>query len=686
MFCRIFQFQAWTRNVQAGLAFCLWLCWGFVAGTSAALALTTDASISTAPQLEVSVWHEQTGQSAWADIQAGAAKFETWDLTQSEVHLGYSDTPVWVRVRIHRQETQPSIRVLEIPYHGLASVEFFMADNPSLTDGRVDASVHLEHRFAAIPVELKKDLTEVYIRVQSNNALTVPLRLWASRDFLSHVQKTSVLQALYFGALLVMVVYNLFLALSLRDRRFAGYVVFAMALGMGMLSGNGYGLLYFWTDWPEFDDLAQEFFLYLAAALSIDFSRCFLQLKQRWPLVNKVLLGGELLMVTLAFVLLSSLVWSFDRHWINKLVAPCALLLGVLILVAGVRQLVQAVHGIRFFMLAWSILWLGVFVATFRIYGWVPSNVLTMYAIQIASAFEMLLLAFALADIVHQERSEREVAQLLSLRLKDDMVRQLRLSEEHLEKAVETRTQQFQEAVVRQRQLLDQYVRFGAMISHEFRNPLGIIQSQTSLLRKLQQPTGQPETTKRLDIISSATKRLVDLFDRWLQGGKLQQLGDNMHLQTLDLSSWLQDLLAVRPEYQADHQVLLQHEVADPRNAQVCVDESLLEIAVLNLLDNACKYSPPGTAVTVRVSQRAGQVGIAIQDQGPGIPEAVQQSIFEDYVRLQPEGAVRGMGLGLALVKRIGELLNAQIELTSQPGQGSCFSLWLPRISTCEQA
>jgi signal transduction histidine kinase len=179
-----------------------------------------------------------------------------------------------------------------------------------------------------------------------------------------------------------------------------------------------------------------------------------------------------------------------------------------MIMVASARALMQGRKGIRFFILAWTCLWLGVFVASMRMLGWLPSNVWTLYALQISSVLEMLLLAFALADIVYQERAQSDQVKASALRLEQQMVMQLQLSEERLEQAVLNRTQQLQQAMDKQQLILDQYVRFGSLISHEFRNPLGIIQSQISLLRR-QNVMAESEGVRRLDTMDSAVRTLV---------------------------------------------------------------------------------------------------------------------------------------------------------------------------------
>lgn len=662
-----------TRCLACLLSWLLWVCLGG-AGALAQPASTAELS------WDIAIWRDLGGQAGLAEVRQAseAGRFSLWDKRLGEVNLAHSPGALWLRVTLDKPADQARLWVLELPFHGLDTLDIHLPNGGMVAAGasRSGQAQLLQHRFPAVSLELEDGINVLYLRAISRNALTVPVRVWLPREFLAHVQASTMVQAFYFGGLAVMVLYNLFLAISLGDRRFFSYVLFASTLFAGMFSGNGYGRLLLWPDAGQFDAISQSFFLCLSAALSIDFSRHFLQLRSWQPRMHRLLQAGELLLFGLAaLLLLGTVAGTLDLSLVHRTLSFTVLPLGVLIMVAAVRSLLMGVKGVRFFVLAWSVLWLGVFVATLRILGWLPSNDLTMYAIQIASAAEMLLLALALAEIVHQERAEREQAQTLTLQLQEQMVLQLRQSEERLDQAVKERTRESEEALARQGEVLEQYVRFGALISHEFRNPLSIIQSQVSLLRKLVLPdTG---TEPRLESIMGATRRLKHLFDRWLQGGRLHLLGEDLNLQPLQLWPWVQDLLTAYPQYTANHQIVLEHDPHESLHLWVHADESLLESAVVNLLDNACKYSPAQTQVRLFVRQGEGRLGLCVQDQGPGISAALQASIFDEYTRGQPEGPVRGLGLGLALVKRIADLMQGSIELHSTPGQGSCFCLWL---------
>jgi signal transduction histidine kinase len=132
---------------------------------------------------------------------------------------------------------------------------------------------------------------------------------------------------------------------------------------------------------------------------------------------------------------------------------------------------------------------------------------------------------------------------------------------------------------------------------------------------------------------------------------------------------------------EASAYLLLNHAVAWRWNAQVqdvWADEPLLETAMTNLLENACKYSAAGTLITIETREEPGFVGIAIADQGCGIAPGDQHRIFDEFFRVAPESNVMGMGLGLAIVARIAQVHGGHITLDSQPGQGSSFCFWLP--------
>ena len=610
-----------------------------------------------------------------------ARRFEPWPAERGQINLGYTASTYWVRFPVHRQADAPERWVLELPYFQLRTVDFFAPERAPMRTG---SALPLEsrpfaHRFFAFPLEPGTEPQDHYLRVRgSSHSLTVPLVIWQEPAFRTNVQNTLVIQFLYFGGLLALCLYNLFLAASLRDTRFLLYALFAGVFGTAMLAGNGLGQMFVWPGRTDFDNVALIVFLTLACAMLMLFSRRFLQAERYTPKISLALMGLALAYLLTSGLLLASIWMPIPTLALSQVASGLTLIAGVLVPIAGIKVLRQGQKSTRFFLLAWLVLWTGAMVAIGRAYGWLPTNTFTAYSLQISSAFEMLLLALAMADVIHLERRERESAQKSALLAQQRLLEESKSAALRLEQAVQERTLQLEAALDAQNQLFKRYVRFGALISHEFRNPLGIVNSQISLLRK-EQEKGQLSLEKRLTIMSEATRRLLSLFETWMKGDRLQQAMQEIRPQAIPLAAWLRELIDSQALLHDRHPMALRlsEEVGD-----IWADENLLEVAMLNLIDNACKYSEPGRPVLIETRSKNGWVGIAVSDQGCGIEAKDHGAIFDDYYRVRPEGAVPGIGLGLAFVRRIVQMHQGDLELSSVPGQGSCFCLWLPHNPT----
>ena len=119
---------------------------------------------------------------------------------------------------------------------------------------------------------------------------------------------------------------------------------------------------------------------------------------------------------------------------------------------------------------------------------------------------------------------------------------------------------------------------------------------------------------------------------------------------------------------------------AEPSPAQAVLDPKWTAEAVGNLLDNAVKYTPPGGTVSVRVTAYELFCRIDVTDTGPGIPEDEQARIFERFYRSPAVRDAQGVGLGLYLAREIAAANGGYIKVTSRPGNGSTFSLFLPKM------
>ena len=108
------------------------------------------------------------------------------------------------------------------------------------------------------------------------------------------------------------------------------------------------------------------------------------------------------------------------------------------------------------------------------------------------------------------------------------------------------------------------------------------------------------------------------------------------------------------------------------------VDGVLIEKLLVNLLENAAKYTPPGTHIAISVSGSQEHVRVIVEDDGPGIPKALQSSLFEKFTRASSEGAVAGSGLGLSICRAIAQLHAMALTAENKPQGGARFVLSIP--------
>lgn len=647
----------------------------FWVGHGRALELPAQATqVDLATQVEV--LEDPSGSLTLDDVTGPAYKsqFRRWTAT-GDVHLGFTSSAYWLRVSLQRAPGDPRHWLLEVPYAQISSINFHAPGALPVRTGSMSTvwSRPVFHRFFAFPVEPSEQAHYFYLRVSSVYALSVPLVAWEANAFNAHLQMTMLVQSLYYGELLALMVYNLFLFWSLRDARFFFYAVFAGFFCMGIFAGNGLGMLFLWPNYPDFDAISQSAFLSAAGAFAVLFSRSFFKVGNIAPVVNRLLQLSALSFFWVASLLLASLLWTVPLAYVFHSLMVTGLVTAGLILIASVQALRMGLGGTRIFLLAWGLLWMGVTVASLRAYGWVPTNLFTSYSLQISSAAEILLLSLALAHMVRAEREAREIAQQEALQANRLLVETLQVSEEKLEHEVMERTARLESSLARQMEMLAQYTRFSSLVSHEFRNPLAIIDSQLSLLKK-ELARGINQIDKRILAMTHAVRRLSVLLNHWQKGDHLDDILPRMHLQPLKVHPWLRQLLDDSASLLASHQLECRF-AAEVES--VAADIDLLEMAVLNLLDNACKYAPAGSLIVVETCRDVERIGIAVIDQGPGIAADQHANIFSEYFRVAPESQTGGMGLGLYLVQKIMAAHAGSVELRSEPGQGSRFCIWL---------
>jgi signal transduction histidine kinase len=226
---------------------------------------------------------------------------------------------------------------------------------------------------------------------------------------------------------------------------------------------------------------------------------------------------------------------------------------------------------------------------------------------------------------------------------------------------------------------------FVAAVSHEFRTPLTLLRQFTDLLAE-GRVSNEEERQQYYAALQRGTRRLTRLVENVLDFGRREAGSHRVALEALNARNWIGRVTAEFGEEARGLGYHIDFEWHAPADVVIQADESSLGRAVWNLLDNAVKYSPRSKTIWVTGELDGGSLTINVRDRGIGVPVEEQRAIFDKFVRgSTPAGsAVKGTGLGLALVKQIVADHHGEVRLVSAVGEGSTFSIALPAQAALE--
>ena len=589
--------------------------------------------------------------------------------------FGYTKSDVWLRVKTKTTSPQTPW-YLEIPAPYLEYVDFYQPTKEgkwhhSATGYyRKQSTKEISHTGHVIPLRFDTNgENTVLIKIAGKSPKTFPLYVLEKEKFHQKVRIEDIGYGIFYGILIVMFFYNLLLYLTLREINYLLYIFTIICTMIIFLSASGYGGKFLWPENPVLNFYAGRMSMGILTIFFTIFTIRFLDVKQ-YSKPMYYALAALLPLGVIANILVATDTISSAG---NNLISLAA----VVFMITGVVCRLNGNKTATYFIAAWTFYFVGGLLLTLRNSGVFEFNFWTTHFVEIGGALETSIIAFALGDQYRRFKKEKEDAQMLALKVQQEATEELEIKvmvrTEQLSKAYEDlhatleKNKQQTKIIENKNVELDTFFH---RISHDLRGPISSLLG-LSFLAKMD--IKDPEALDYIGKQHQQVERLNHIISGLIN---LTQLSHNdLQKEKIDFNKMVDDCIVSfnglpnfdKVEFKKDIQAGL----------EFYCEWTLLNAIVQNLIENAIKYSGEKSPyVYVRVFNALECIIIEVEDNGQGIPEEHQNKIFEMFFRATKNAS--GSGLGLYILKRSLGRLNGTIDLKSEKGNGSTFTVKLP--------
>lgn len=482
-----------------------------------------------------------------------------------------------------------------------------------------------------------------YLRLASSSTLMAQLRLWQVDEFHNAKYAEYAVASFIGGVLFLIFCINVLLWYFLRLNVIGWFSLHVLTNLVLVTFSSGLAHQFVFAQSPELNNTLSQFTLPLLLSASAPLLKSLISRKFSAPWLDRVF--AFIVVFPLLFVLPIFLgLYANAVQWLLVISLPFYGLMALIVTriwwQTG-RSELYLWPGVLFTVLGGAL-------STLVMLGWLNIETIPTGFFRPASFGMILAMQASILMLVHAIDTEKKSATARAIRAEMD--------------------------VQNEREAFSEQSRFIGMITHELKTPLAVIDAATQTLERSARAEN-PNVLWRYERIRRAVRRIERLVDQFLSADQIDHVRGQLNVSTFDavrLLKGVADASLCAPE-----RLLVQA----PDKLSLTADASQLRIALVNLVDNAIKYSPTESPIHLSLSARVrdGRAGVAfvVADEGPGIAPALHDKIFSRYTRGEDVGHISGAGLGLYLVQRIVQAHQGVIELeTRQPG--TAFHVWLP--------
>ncbi|HTN21784.1 MAG TPA: 7TM diverse intracellular signaling domain-containing protein [Pelobium sp.] len=647
--------------------------------------------------------------------------------TSQTVGLPLSKSNFWLKFSVKNNSDRENL-LLMIENSSLEHAELFFLEYGHYKKEIVSNTFSFDsrkyqHQNPIFDLNIPKDSTVSYfVKVNSDIQMVLPCLIGVSQNIFDYNINHDLFWGVLVGILSVMVFYNLFLFISTKDKSYLFYVLYTFFTLFTQITLSGYSFKYLFSDSPLLLHKALVVFPGLAGIFGIVFIQIFLQSKQRTPKLNH-LFGISLALYSGAIIakLINLDLVSY------RLIDIAAVSTIFIIYLIAVNIALQGYRPAKFFLLAWSVFFVGLILFILRNFGILPYNFYTNYTMQIGTALEVTLLSLALADRINILKKEKEISQAEALEAAQENERIIKEQNVILEQKVQERTTELvatndelsdtlQDLKETQSQLVasEKMASLGQLtagIAHEINNPINFVTSNVSpLTRDVNQLLEALENIESIGLSEkSKEEKLQEIEDykedldfdylkieidhllkgihegasrtaEIVKGLKVFSRLDEDDLKKADINECLDSTLVIMNSLLNSSKIKLLKEYGDIPVAE-CYPGKLNQV-FLNIISNAIHaitqvHGESGEGELKITTQSKGEdIYISIKDNGSGMDEVTMSKIFDPFFTTKDVG--EGTGLGMSIAYNTIKNHNGEILINSELGKGTEMIIHIP--------
>lgn len=645
---------------------------------------------------------------------------------QTVPNFQISKSTFWIKFTI-KNNTFLRTLLIELPYPTIDSVTFYApyVKNTFTIEKTGEFNPFYlrpyHHQNYLFDLNILPNTTKTYyIKVRASEQMQLPLILSSEKYILESLHNTDLYFGVYIGIIIAMLFYNLFLYFVVKDRSYILYVFYILFVGLTQACIQGYAARYLYPDSIFLSNLLMVLIPAMSGVCGLVFVSNYLVIKKNAKNLIKFV---NIFYIIYAIIIVLGL---FNRFQVANLIMQLnAGLVSFFGLLMGYKSFKNGYKPALFFLIAWSIFLFSVIIYVLKNLNVLPYNNFTLYALQIGSALEVILLSFALADKINIYKKEKEESQAQALAALQENTRIISEQNVTLERKVNERTTELitanndikrtltelkeAEAQLVEAEKMASLGQLTAGIAHEINNPINFVTSNIAPLRRdvdilvdaitniesvglsevpnneKQQQIDDYKEEIDLDFLKIEINHLLNGINEGatrtadiVKGLKIFSRLDEDDLKKANINEGLESTLVIANNLIGNKIKVIKNYGNIP--VIECYPGKLNQV-FLNIISNAVfaiqeKFdNQPGGILKVTTECDEKSLFVKIEDNGTGMSEETKKKIYEPFFTTKDVGV--GTGLGMSIVYNTIKKHNGQIHLNSTQGIGTAFILEL---------